>query len=161
MDEVAALRPIELYCIDTWADGDGPEVERRFDHNMQTALSRSKHSAKTYKDKAYSADALAKLLAQGNKEVFDFIYIDGSHTAPDVLTDCIMAFRLLKVGGVMVLDDYLWTVDRSNELATTGAEDFYNLPKPAIDAFMNIFQRKMRVLHQFPIYQLYAVKTGR
>jgi predicted O-methyltransferase YrrM len=161
VDEVAALRPIELYCIDTWADGDGLQVERRFDRNIQTARSRSKHSATVYKHKAYSVDALAKLLAKGNKEAFDFIYIDGSHKAPDVLTDCVMAFPLLKVGGVMILDDYLWIVDESNNLADPGAEEFYNLPKPAIDAFMNIFQRKMRLLHQFPLYQIYALKTGR
>jgi predicted O-methyltransferase YrrM len=167
VDEVAALRPIEIYCIDTWAGGVGhgdtvmSEVEQRFEHNVQLARSRSKHSATIYKHKAHSADALARLIAQGNSEVFDFIYVDGSHQAPDVLTDCVMAFRLLKVGGVMVLDDYLWIVNAAGDLAPLGAEEFYNLPKPAIDAFMNIFQRKMRVLHQFPLYQLYALKTGR
>lgn len=32
------------------------------------------------------------------------VYIDGSHWAKDVLTDAVMAWRLLKEGGVMILD---------------------------------------------------------
>jgi predicted O-methyltransferase YrrM len=163
IEEVAALRPIEIYCIDTWDAGDYghlPEIERRFDHNIQVARSRSKHPAVVYKHKAYSADAMAKLLADGNGEAFDFIYLDGSHKAPDVLTDCVMAFRLLKVGGLLILDDYLWIVDADGAEAASGAEEFYNLPKPAIDAFLNIFQRKLRLVPA-PLYQLYAVKTGR
>ena len=167
VDEVAALRPIEVYSIDTWGGGVGhgdtvmSEVEQRYDRNIQIARSRSKHPATVYKHKAHSADALTDLLARGNKEIFDLIYIDGSHQAPDVLTDCVLAFRLLKVGGVMICDDYLWIVDAEGNNANVGGEEFYNLPKPAIDAFMNIFQRKMRVMHQFPLYQLYALKTAR
>jgi predicted O-methyltransferase YrrM len=165
IEEVAALRPVEIYCIDNWA-GVGPadpvaaEVERRFDHNIQLARSRSKHPATVYKHKAHSADALASLIARGNNEAFDLIYVDGSHKAPDVLTDCVMAFRLLKVGGVMIFDDYLWFVDAKDEETSPGAEEFYSLPKPAIDAFLNIFQRKLRLLPA-PLYQLYAVKRGR
>jgi len=39
---------------------------------------------------------------------FDIVYIDGSHWAPDVLTDALMAWPLLKTGGVMIFDDYNW-----------------------------------------------------
>lgn len=165
LENVASVRPVELHCVDTWAGGVGHgktamnEVEKRFDRNLQVAGSRVE-AAKVFKYKAHSADALVQLLAQGKKEYFDFIYIDGSHQAPDVLTDCVLAFRLLKVGGVMVLDDYLWIVDSAGQLAQVGEEQFYNLPKPAIDAFVNIFQRKMRVLHQYPLYQLYSLKTA-
>jgi predicted O-methyltransferase YrrM len=165
LETVGAARPVEIYCVDTWGGGVGhgdtvmSQVEERFDRNLKLAVSRARQRAKVYKLKAHSADALAQLIAQGRQESFDFIYIDGSHQAPDVLTDCVLAFRLLKVGGVMVLDDYLWIVDAEGNNAKPGAEAFYNLPKPAIDAFMNIYQRKMRVL-AYPLYQLYALKTG-
>lgn len=39
---------------------------------------------------------------------FDLIYVDGSHFADDVLTDGITAWRLLKDGGVLIFDDFLW-----------------------------------------------------
>ncbi len=32
------------------------------------------------------------------------IYIDGSHCPPDVLTDAVMAWKLLTDGGIMILD---------------------------------------------------------
>jgi len=41
-----------------------------------------------------------------NKEVFDFMYIDGSHKCIDVYNDCVLAWRILRKGGLMVLDDY-------------------------------------------------------
>ena len=46
---------------------------------------------------------------------FDFIYIDGDHTAESVLQDAILAWRLLKTGGIIAFDDYLWTDPRGIE----------------------------------------------
>jgi predicted O-methyltransferase YrrM len=43
-----------------------------------------------------------------NSRTFDEIYVDGSHVADDVLTDGIIAWRLLKQGGVLIFDDFLW-----------------------------------------------------
>eukprot|EP00633_Aureoumbra_lagunensis_P007093 CAMPEP_0197306962 /NCGR_PEP_ID=MMETSP0891-20130614/4347_1 /TAXON_ID=44058 ORGANISM="Aureoumbra lagunensis, Strain CCMP1510" /NCGR_SAMPLE_ID=MMETSP0891 /ASSEMBLY_ACC=CAM_ASM_000534 /LENGTH=396 /DNA_ID=CAMNT_0042789867 /DNA_START=60 /DNA_END=1247 /DNA_ORIENTATION=+ len=37
---------------------------------------------------------------------FDFIYIDGDHSSSQVLTDAVLAFRLLRTGGIMAFDDY-------------------------------------------------------
>jgi predicted O-methyltransferase YrrM len=93
-------------------------------------------------------------MASGKHGYFDLIYIDGSHQAPDVLTDAVMSFQLLKVGGVMIFDDYLWTMDKP------GFQDVLKMPKPAIDAFLNIFQRKMSIFFGAPIGQLYARKIG-
>jgi predicted O-methyltransferase YrrM len=69
---------------------------------------------------------------------FDFIYIDGSHLACDTLEDAVLAFRLLKNGGIMIFDDYTW-----------GA----NLPpleRPCvgIDAFINVFADQLEVLEK-------------
>ena len=58
----------------------------------------------------------------------------------DVLTDAVMAFPLLRVGGIMAFDDYLWTVEAKGE------ENPLFMPKPAIDAFANLFLRKMSVM---------------
>jgi hypothetical protein len=33
---------------------------------------------------------------------------DGSHRARDVLEDAVLSWPLLKVGGIMLFDDYLW-----------------------------------------------------
>lgn len=50
-----------------------------------------------------SSLALPQLLREGR--AFDLIYIDGSHFFDDVFVDVYYAARLLKYGGVMMLDD--------------------------------------------------------
>jgi predicted O-methyltransferase YrrM len=84
---------------------------------------------------------------------FDFIYIDGSHQAPDVLVDAILSFKLLRVGGLIVFDDYLWSEKGVAD------RDPLQCPKPAIDSFLNIFFRKVNIISA-PLYQIYAQKIS-
>jgi predicted O-methyltransferase YrrM len=128
-----------------------PEVERRFDHNVAIAKKRASYGAVVKKLKKKSVTALAEILSS-NEPPFDLIYVDGSHQASDVLTDSIIAFQLLRVGGVMIFDDYLWCMEAE------GKQDTLNMPKAAIDSFINLFQRKLRVISELPIYQLYIEK---
>jgi predicted O-methyltransferase YrrM len=129
-----------LICIDTWEGGeehseeDMKAVKARFDHNVQKA--KEKHPQRNFKVvKDYSYGALASLV--GSPFDFDFIYIDGSHIAMDVLTDACMAWPLLKPKGIMVFDDYMWGNPR----------DILHRPKPAIDAFTNIFAEEAEIVH--------------
>ena len=48
--------------------------------------------------------ALPKLLEQGENQL-DLIFIDGWHTFDHTLLDCFYATRLLRVGGVLILDN--------------------------------------------------------
>jgi hypothetical protein len=70
-----------------------------------------------------------------------------------VLLDAVLAFQLLRVGGLIIFDDYLWEHD------PTTPPDHYELPKPAIDAFVNINRRKLK-LFKLPTSQIYAQKTA-
>ena len=69
-------------------------------------------------------------------ECFDFIYVDGSHQAKDVLEDAILAFPLLKENGIMIFDDYTWR----------GGKDQYELPAMGIDAFLFVYANQLNVL---------------
>lgn len=100
----------------------------------------------------YSLPQLACLVSE-NAAPFDFISIDASHQAPDVLGDAVLAFQLLKPGGVMAFDDYLWSPMRP------GTENPLLLPKAAIDAFTTLFSQKLRILPNLPLYQLYIQKN--
>lgn len=62
-----------------------------------------------------------------------------------------LAFQLVRVGGLNVFDDYLWD--------EPGVADPIRAPKLAIDAFVNIFCQKLKVLSA-PPYQLYVPKTA-
>lgn len=143
--EAMAARGGSLTCVDTWEGGaDLPAeamlgVEDRFDANVAVAADLSgfaRAGGSIQKLKQSSLSALAWLIA-ANGTPFDLIYVDASHRAPDVLTDAVLAFELLRFGGAMVFDDYAW------QFEPQGRQDPLNMPKPAIDAFVNINMRRL------------------
>lgn len=70
---------------------------------------------------------------------FDIIYIDGSHTADDVLADAILSWPLLKNDGLIILDDYtLWNELYPAELT----------PMVAIDAFITTYRNYIKIVHR-------------
>lgn len=42
------------------------------------------------------------------KEKYDFIYIDASHRSDDTFVDAYYCHKILKVGGLMIFDDFGW-----------------------------------------------------
>lgn len=116
-----------LTCIDTFAGSVEHTIEQKesiedlFDHNTQNFQDR------LIKIKGKRNEVLRILNAK-----YDMIYIDGDHRSPYVLMDLVLAFPLLKVDGKMICDDY-------------GGENTIENPRPAIDAFMYIFQHKISV----------------
>jgi len=160
IDTFAPQAPIEIHSIDTWEGGlehketkiDMSSVERRFDRNTSDALRHYPEST-LLKHKGTSDLELCKLVCQGYLDYFDFIYVDGSHQAPDVLLDAIIAFKLLRKDGLILFDDYLWAEDFANGI------DPIRCPKVAIDAFLNINCRKIKILSA-PLYQVWCVKKS-
>lgn len=161
IDTLSPLKPIEIHCIDTWEGGiehestntDLSSVEARFIHNTNKATQSSKNKIDLEIHKGYSDVQLAKLLANQKQGYFDFIYVDGSHQAPDVLCDAILSFRLLRVGGFIAFDDYLWAENLPYGI------DPIRCPKIAIDAFTNVYCRKLRII-EAQLYQLYIQKVS-
>ena len=136
----------ELYCIDAWG---GEEGERHFENFKQNVLERTAAS-KLRIVRNRSFDALLALNRQGVKA--DLLYVDGSHVAPDVLADLVLGFPLVKVGGVIVCDDYTW------DDARHGGNDVVGRPKIAIDAFTTIYARKLRLHRAMPLRQIFLTK---
>lgn len=164
IEKLASSKEIELHCVDTWEGGiehkkggtfeeSMSEVERRFHYNTKMAISNVENAVQLILHKGFSDLALSKLITEGNQGYFDFIYVDGSHQAPDVLCDALLSFRLLKNSGVIAFDDYLW-----HEQLPYGTDPI-RCPKIAIDAFTNIYCRKIRVISA-PLFQLYVQKIS-
>jgi predicted O-methyltransferase YrrM len=120
-----------LTCIDVFPDMMGGEDEMmprmstlnaNFDHNIRaTGVAR-----KVTKMKGTSEELLRTLPAL----IYDFIYIDGSHQAPYVLTDTILSWYCLKIGGYLCLDDYLWAPEFPPN----------QRPQMSVDAFLQVFE---------------------
>jgi predicted O-methyltransferase YrrM len=130
-----------LISVDTWGGAEEhlimglamSDAEDNYDHNLRL-LGEQYPERAVLKFKMTSYEAITKL-AGGPQ--FDFIYVDASHTAPDVLTDACVAWPMLKDNGVMVFDDYLWGDNR----------DVLHRPKLAVDAFVNIFAEQLKPVH--------------
>lgn len=124
-----------LGCIDPWEWK--PEAEDNFDRNTEA------FGKKVIKKKAHSNRVLPVMWMHTYR--MDFIYIDGNHQAKHVLEDAVLAWPLLKSGGIMAFDDYNWSdfEDCPNGLlpGEVGVP-----PKPAIDAFLLCYQNELEVL---------------
>ncbi len=152
---------LELYCVDNWEGGiehnehglDMKQTEKRFDKNIAIAKNRAAKSSNIFKLKGFSNSILANLLSSNKRNYFDFIYVDGSHQAPDVLMDAVLAFKLCRVGGVIGFDDYTWSENLPY------GKNLLRCPKLAIDAFTTIFAGKIAVINA-PVVQIYVVKQS-
>ena len=144
-----------LVAVDTFQGGiehKGMELaslRSRFESNIRTVASPARVDIR----EGFSLPELARLVVE-KPQPFDFISIDASHQAPDVLGDAVLAFQLLRVGGVMAFDDYLWSP------TPQGTENPILLPKMAIDAFTTAYSRRLRILSGLPLYQLYIQRTA-
>ena len=126
-----------LLCIDTFQGSeehasmnlDG--LFMRFQQNIEEAT-QADQVVEFYRTTSY--EGLARAISSEYR--YDFIYVDGSHTAPDVMTDACMAFGLLKKGGIMLFDDYLWG----------DVPGLLHRPKLAIDLFVTLFSEKAELL---------------
>ena len=164
IETLGARHPFNLTCVDTFEGGiehkpggesvaNMAEVEERFHFNVNLAMQESPEHVSLDVRKGDSNLELCKLLAEGKSESFDFVFVDGSHVACDVLADAIHAFHLLKVGGVIVFDDYLW-----QEKLPYGVDPLRS-PKMAVDSFTTIFARKLQLI-QAPLYQFFVRKVA-
>jgi predicted O-methyltransferase YrrM len=127
LEHVLTDESSELVCVDPFPRS---ALEARFDHNIRLV---DRHR-QVRKLKGKSGDVLPDL----EPASFDAIYIDGGHDAGTVLLDGMLAWRLLKPGGVLIFDDYLWQPERPPS----------RRPKLAIDIFRETMADRLEALHE-------------
>lgn len=123
-----------ITCIDTF-EGSAEHL-KDYQYDLQTLFKVFCHNIYNFKNKVNIVKNKSQIVLKQINEQFDFIYIDGDHTASSVIEDAILSFSLLKKGGIMIFDDYEWSCNK------TPIDD----PKPAIDAFLLIYADKIKVL---------------
>lgn len=97
-----------------------------------------------------SSDYLMKFVQEvrnGTREQYDFIYVDASHIAKDVLMDAVLSWEILKINGVMIFDDYEW--EEYKEASMT--------PKIAVDSVLQVYQGMYEIIYKG--YQVHIKKT--
>lgn len=135
-----------LHCIDVFAGHEQPDSYwHRFRANV------APFGQKAVIHHGSSFDHLLRLVADGVRA--DFVYVDGSHRASEVLEDLVLSFHLLKAGGLMICDDYLGGAGSNPDL-TLGS------PKYAIDTFTTMYRDRLQIIGGQPLYQLAMIKTS-
>lgn len=122
-----------------------PDVhEPNFSNNLREWL-KNNDSARFNLKSDYSFRVMIDEITKGRQ--YDFIYIDGDHNACGVLEDAILAWRLLKIGGILLFDDYMmeiadpWFYIMHKEFLTDKRYGLmFHHPKEAIDAFLSIYK---------------------
>jgi predicted O-methyltransferase YrrM len=144
LDNILTSPEASLSWIDTFSGSaehveiDFAGVEKRFRENTK------RFGTKVNGQVGKSQDVLRRM----STERFDLVYIDGSHEAPDVLSDAVLAWPLLKPGGLMGFDDYQWHVFPAPE----------RCPALAVDAFLNVMRGELTVVDRG--YQVWARKNN-
>jgi hypothetical protein len=91
--------------VDPWFD-EALNPEEKY-HDVEPRFSRNaamlRFPSLTVR-RGFSTYELPKMLERGER--FDLIYVDGSHTAWAVFVDLAFCAAMLRVGGLMILDDY-------------------------------------------------------
>jgi cephalosporin hydroxylase len=156
INKFSRIRDIEMHCIDTWAgcddnkllDIDFKVIEERFKHNTELACKNNPFKTDFHVHKGASSMELAKLYVNGFADYFDFIYVDADHSAAGCLSDMVLAWKLLKHSGLMIVDDYLFAIPNRPR---------WDVPKTGADAFVNIYVDTVW-LETAPNNQLYIRK---
>lgn len=154
LDNILTGKNCVLHVVDTFGGSTNEigmvGIDSELTNITKDLLSKFTNNISNYKDsviihQGFSGDILKK---DFQNDMFDFIYIDGSHTAYDVLQDAILAHPLLKSGGVIIFDDFGWK-DPTNLHPT-------NSPELGITCFYNNYELFYDVL--FSGYQIGLIK---
>lgn len=151
LDNVLTHETSRLVDVDTWRGSDEiahhemdwSDVEETYDEKVK------EYGDRVVKVKSDSVAYLRTLPFFS----FDFIYIDGDHTALGVFSDAVGAWPLLKPYGIMAFDDYKWDSGISPE----------HEPKKGIDKFLQFCDGSystMIVNNQYWVRSILEVPQG-
>ncbi len=131
-----------ITCVDSWIpDTDSIDkdtdvltimgVKDRFEHNVKTTGKIDQVVIKNGLSNEMLFDSEVR------EKQYDLIFIDGNHTTKYVMEDSVLSWGLLKVGGIMVFDDYKWRLHDRETLR----------PKLAIDSFCKVYGDYLQIVY--------------
>jgi len=137
LDNILTDSTSRLICVDPFAVPMASILlryfEARFDQNIAASG---------------ASDRVTKLIGPSQVVVrtlqhseFDFIYVDGSHKIGDVLQDAVLAWTVLRPGGIVMFDDYALVDDVSEGLMARA-------PGRALDAFLSILGGSAKLIRK-------------
>jgi tetratricopeptide (TPR) repeat protein len=133
LDNILTHPSTKITCVDPFYY----PYQKEFDANVTKTGALSK----VIKIASKSQDTLGFL----EPNTYDFVHIDGTHDDDVVLQDAVLSWRLVKVGGLMIFDDY---EDPNPEQNT----------QMGTDLFLSVFNSSIKLIHK--AYQVIVMKTS-
>lgn len=133
----------KAYAVDTW-EGSVEHSEDQKDGLLDRFLG----STHDVKDKVvmlrgFSSEVLKR--AEVMARQYDIMYVDGDHHCWSALEDAVLCFPLLKSGGLLIFDDYMY-----------GTITSHTSPHMGINSFVHAYREKIDILHSG--YQVFLRK---
>ena len=124
-------------AIDSWTNYNERDfemvltgIEEAFHENVRKSGMKERITAV----KGKSVDVMMNMIVSG--QLFNFIYVDGSHLCLDCYIDLILAWKLLRKGGIIAIDDYLFNTEKTLES-----------PFEAVNHFIKTNKAEMKILN--------------
>lgn len=134
-----------LTDVDTWEGSD-----ESLHHQMNWSTIESLYDSKTKKarkeKKIIKYKGNSDQFFKNNKRLYDFIYIDGDHTAKQTEIDADNAWECLRSSGILAFDDYEWDTD----------PDIEKRPKLGIHRFLEKHNNEFIIM--IKNYQFWIIK---
>jgi predicted O-methyltransferase YrrM/tetratricopeptide (TPR) repeat protein len=141
-------------AVDRWEDYDefgdpvlGEIGARKIMNIFYGNLDAAKVSHRVDVRRGDSAEKLMQLLQEQFQ--FHFIYVDGGHKCLDCYGDMLLSWPLLKKGGIMAVDDYLF---RSEKRGTAPLD----VPFEGVEYFLQKYKGQYAIVHKG--YRVYLQK---
>ncbi len=98
---------IKVICVDPFDEYESVESLAK-KQDMKRIYDTFQSNVKDFKDRINHYKISSNEFFKKNNELFDIIYIDGSHYYIDVENDFKNSLNCLNVGGIIIFDDFLW-----------------------------------------------------
>lgn len=137
-------------CIDPWDDAfeepGNPAANHLWRGQLQKFTRNTERNQPWIRAIRASSHAALPVLARApDPPRYDFAYVDGDHTAMGVYLDAVLLLPLMRPGGYVLFDDYMWGEGRVDPALA---------PRLGIDRFLEEHRDRVEVVHK--AYQLLA-----
>lgn len=136
LDNICTHPTARYFCVDTFA---GSAEHHAIKADCSTLYDQAKARLDRFGNRVQLIRGESHRALRAWTFLLDFIYIDAAHDSMNVLRDAVLAFEVLKPGGIVIFDDYEWVV----------FPDPVDCPKLAIDSFLACYSKQLEVIQRY------------
>ena len=145
LDHILKNEKSKITVIDPWIKYSESTVTniKQYDQCYDDIYNRFLNNIEYNKDRIIIKRGLSQDILPTLTEKYDFILIDGDHSEKSVWNDGVNSFKLVKMNGIIIFDDYKWRA--GGEYGPNGPWGPKS-PKNAVDRFLREYESKIKVL---------------